>query len=85
MVYARPSLNRTVNVCRLKAARLISDNGSQFISKDFKELLEYLEITHTFILTNHQQSNGKLERFNRTLKTEHVRRSAYLNYQDAWC
>jgi transposase InsO family protein len=66
-----------------KNVRLISDNGSQFISKDFQELLELLEIRHTFTSANHPQSNGKLERFNRTLKTEHVRRSAYLDYQDA--
>jgi transposase InsO family protein len=63
--------------------RLISDNGSQFISKDFEELLLLLEFDHTLTSANHPQSNGKLERFNRTLKTEHVRRSAYLNYQDA--
>jgi transposase InsO family protein len=63
--------------------RLISDNGSQFISKDFEELLIFLEIGHTLTSANHPQSNGKLERFNRTLKSEHVRRSAYLNYQDA--
>jgi len=66
-----------------KDARLISDNGSQFISKDFKELLELLELKQTFTSANHPQSNGKLERFNRTLKSEHVRRSAYLNHQDA--
>jgi len=66
-----------------KNPRLISDNGSQFISKDFEELLALLEIGHTFTSANHPQSNGKLERFNRTLKTEHVRRSAYLDYQDA--
>ena len=63
--------------------RVISDNGSQFISKDFNELLGLLEFAHTFTSANHPQSNGKLERFNRTLKTEHVRRSAYLDYQDA--
>jgi len=63
--------------------RIISDNGSQFISKDFEELLVLLEFGHTFTSANHPQSNGKLERFNRTLKSEHVRRSAYLNYQDA--
>ena len=63
--------------------RLISDNGSQFISKDFEELLALLEFGHTFTSANHPQSNGKLERFNRTLKTEHVRRSAYVDYQDA--
>jgi transposase InsO family protein len=66
-----------------KNPRLISDNGSQFISKDFSELLAFLELGHTLTSANHPQSNGKLERFNRTLKTEHVRRSAYLNYQDA--
>jgi transposase InsO family protein len=66
-----------------KGARLISDNGSQFISKDFEELLALLEIGHTLTSANHPQSNGKLERFNRSLKTEHTRRSAYVNYQDA--
>jgi transposase InsO family protein len=66
-----------------KDVRLISDNGSQFTSKDFKELLELLEMQQTFTSANHPQSNGKLERFNRTLKSEHVRRSAYLDYQDA--
>jgi putative transposase len=66
-----------------KDVRLISDNGSQFISKDFEELLALLEIEHTLTSANHPQSNGKLERFNRSLKTEHTRRSAYVNYQDA--
>jgi len=66
-----------------KNPRIISDNGSQFISKDFEELLTLLEFGHTLTSANHPQSNGKLERFNRTLKTEHVRRAAYLNYQDA--
>jgi len=64
-------------------SRSISDNGSQFISKDFEELPLLLEIGHTCTSANHPQSNGKLERFNRTLKTEHVRRSAYFDYQDA--
>jgi len=63
--------------------RLISDNGSQFISKDFEELLSLLEVGHTLTSANHPQSNGKLERFHRTLKTEHVRRTSYLEYQDA--
>jgi len=66
-----------------KNPRIISDNGSQFISKDFEELLVFLEFGHTLTSANHPQSNGKLERFNRTLKSEHVRRSAYLDYQDA--
>jgi hypothetical protein len=66
-----------------KSPRIISDNGSQFISKDFEELLALLEFGHTFTSANHPQSNGKLERFYRTFKSEHVRRAAYINYQDA--
>jgi len=66
-----------------KNVRIISDNGCQFTSKDFAELLMLLEFGHTFTSANHPQSNGKLERFHRTLKSEHVRRSAYLNLQDA--
>jgi transposase InsO family protein len=66
-----------------KDVRIICDNGSQFISKDFKELILFLEFSQTFTSANHPQSNGKLERFHRTLKTEHVRRSAYLDYEDA--
>jgi transposase InsO family protein len=64
-------------------ARIISDNGSQFISKDFEELVSLLEFEHTRTSANHPQSNGKIERFNRTFKTEHVRRTAYLSYKDA--
>jgi transposase InsO family protein len=61
----------------------MSDNGSQFISKDFEELLVFLGIGHTLTRANHPQSNGKLERFHRILKTEHVRRASYLEYHDA--
>ena len=63
--------------------RIITDNGSQFISKDFRELTELLEIEHTFTSPAHPQSNGKLERFHRTLKNEHVRACAYFSYEDA--
>jgi len=63
--------------------RIISDNGSQFISKDYRELTKWLDIEHTFTSPAHPQSNGKLERFHRTLKEEHVRTSAYFSYEDA--
>jgi transposase InsO family protein len=63
--------------------RIITDNGSQFISKDFRELTSLLEIEHTFTSPAHPQSNGKLERFHRTLKSEHVRTSSYFSYEDA--
>jgi transposase InsO family protein len=63
--------------------RIITDNGSQFISKDFRELVSLLEMEQTFTSPAHPQSNGKLERFHRTFKSEHVRQTAYLNREDA--
>ncbi|GHU95919.1 hypothetical protein FACS189479_09610 [Spirochaetia bacterium] len=63
--------------------RIINDNGGQLISKDFRELVSLLEFQQTFTSAAHPQSNGKLERFHRTLKTEHVRQTAYLSYEDA--
>jgi transposase InsO family protein len=63
--------------------RIISDNGKQFTSHDVEELLSLLEFGHTCTSVCHPQSNGKQERFNRTLKVEHVRRTAYVNDDDA--
>jgi transposase InsO family protein len=63
--------------------RIISDNGSQFCSKDFMELIKLLAFEQTFTSPNHPQSNGKLERFHRTFKVEHVRVTAYLGFEDA--
>lgn len=63
--------------------RLITDNGAQFIARDFKELLVLLEIDHTFTSPAHPQSNGKLERFHRSFKTEHVRVTAYTSLDQA--
>lgn len=64
-------------------ARIIHDNGKQFISKDFKSLISLLELYETSARICHPQSNGKLERFHSTLKTEHVRKTPYFGYEDA--
>ena len=64
-------------------ARIIHDNGKQFISKDFKSLVFLLELYETAARVCHPQSNGKLERFHSTLKTEHVRQTPYFSYEDA--
>jgi transposase InsO family protein len=63
--------------------RIITDNGSRFISKDFRDLVSLLEMEQTFTSPAHPQSNGKLERFHRTIKSEHIRRTAYLGREDA--
>lgn len=64
--------------------RLINDNGSQFISLDFKRLLEKLEIQQVFTRRNHPQTNGKIERLNGTVKNEAIRPNAPVSYQEAW-
>ena len=64
-------------------ARIIHDNGKQFISKNFKDLVSVLELYETSARVCHPQSNGKLERFHSTLKTENVRKTPYFSYEDA--
>jgi putative transposase len=53
--------------------RLISDNGPQFIAKDFKEFIRLTGMTHVRTSPYYPQSNGKLERFHRTIKADGIR------------
>jgi transposase InsO family protein len=48
----------------------VTDNGSQFTAKDFKELVKDFELEHIRIRTYHPESNGKLERFHRSTREE---------------
>lgn len=47
---------------------LVSDNGSQFISMEFEKYLQHHGIQHIKTSLYYPQSNGLVERFNRTLK-----------------
>lgn len=53
--------------------RVISDNGPQFIAKDFKEFIRLSSMSHVRTSPYYPQSNGKIERFHKSLKTECVR------------
>jgi putative transposase len=53
--------------------RIISDNGPQFIAKDFKEFIRLTGMTHVRTSPYYPQSNGKLERFHRTIKSDGIR------------
>lgn len=64
-------------------ARIIHDNGKQFASRDFLTLVSYLELRETATSPFHPQSNGKVERFHRTMKSEEVRRDDYHGIDDA--
>jgi putative transposase len=53
--------------------RIISDNGPQFIARDFKEFIRVTGMTHVRTSRNYPQSNGKLERWHKTLKSDAIR------------
>lgn len=53
--------------------RIISDNGPQFIARDFKEFIRITGMTHVRISPGYPQSNGKLERWHKTLKQDAIR------------
>jgi transposase InsO family protein len=63
--------------------RLISDNGPQFIAKDFKEFIRLSGMTHVRTSPYYPQSNGKQERWHATLKRECIRPQTPLCADDA--
>ena len=63
--------------------RIISDNGPQFIARDFKEFIRISGMTHVRTSPYYPQSNGKIERWHKTLKTTCIRPKAPLSLEDA--
>jgi transposase InsO family protein len=63
--------------------RIISDNGPQFIAKDFKEFIRICGMTHVRTSPYYPQSNGKKERWYKTLKGECIRIKTPLTLEDA--
>lgn len=66
-----------------RTPRIITDNGPQFIAKDFKQFIRICGMTHVRTSPYYPQSNGKLERYHRTLKSECVRPKCPLSLDDA--
>lgn len=65
------------------APRIISDNGPQFIARDFKEYIRLTGMTHVRTSPYYPQSNGKIERWHKTLKTEAIRPRTPLSLEEA--
>jgi hypothetical protein len=63
--------------------RIISDNGPQFIAKDFKEFIRVAGMTHVRTSPYYPQSNGKIERWHKTLKGDCIRVQVPLSPDDA--
>jgi putative transposase len=63
--------------------RIISDNGPQFVAKDFKQFIRLCGMTHVRTSPYYPQSNGKIERFHRTIKGDCIRPQTPLSLDDA--
>ena len=63
--------------------RIISDNGPQFIAADFKEFVRISGMTHVRTSPHYPQSNGKIERYQKTAKVESIRPRAPASLDEA--
>jgi putative transposase len=63
--------------------RIIWNNGPQFIAKDFEEFIRICGMTHVRTSPYYPQSNGKKERWYKTLKGECIRVKTPLSLDDA--
>ena len=65
-----------------ESPRVITDNGPQFIARDFKEFIRLAGMTHVRTSPYYPQSNGKLERWHGTVKSECIRPGTPLSLDD---
>lgn len=94
MTYAKPLLNKTdtsvVNALEslLKGplaglSSIRSDNGTEFKNAKMKHMLNKYHVKQVFSLPSKPQSNGNIERFNRTLKGL-IRKALRISQSDDW-
>jgi putative transposase len=63
--------------------RIISDNGSAFIAREFQRFVRLAGMTHVRTSPYYPQSNGKMERFHQSLKREAIRPRTPVDAEDA--
>jgi transposase InsO family protein len=63
--------------------RIISDNGGQFVSSEFGKFIQSVQLEHVRTSVNYPQSNGKIERYNRTIGEECLSKKPLINLDDA--
>lgn len=62
---------------------IISDNGSQFLAKDFKEFIRINSLQHIRTSVGYPQSNGKIESFHKSIKAECIHQQSFISIEDA--
>jgi putative transposase len=83
----RETLDRAIGVTGVVDARvrhrprLLSDNGSAYISKELKDYLAEKEIAHTRGRPYHPMTQGKIERYHRTMKNVVTLRHYYVPWE----
>ena len=53
-----------------KRPRIVRDNGSQFVSKEWREVIRHFELEEIPIRVRHPESNGRIERYHRSVREE---------------
>ena len=63
--------------------RIISDNGPQFIAGEFKNFIRLCGMTQVRTSHHYPQSNGKLERWHRSVESEAIRPASPTTVEEA--
>ncbi len=53
-----------------KRPRIVRDNGSQFVAKEWREVVRHFELEEVPIRVRHPESNGRIERYHRSVREE---------------
>jgi transposase InsO family protein len=76
-------LQKAIETYPEESPRIISDNGPQFIARDFKEFIRLVGATHVRTSPYYPQSNGKIERWHGSLKAECIRPTCPASLEEA--
>jgi transposase InsO family protein len=76
-------IQRAREKCPGERPRIISDNGPQFLAKDFKEFIRLGGMAQVRTSAYYAPSNGKVERWHRTIKGDGIRTQAPLPSEGA--
>jgi transposase InsO family protein len=53
-----------------KKPRIVRDNGSQFVAKEWREVMHHFEVEEIPIKARHPESNGRIERYHCSVREE---------------
>lgn len=66
----------------IRFENIMSDNGSEFVGREFEFVLNQLKIKHTRIQPHHPQTNGKIEAFWKIINREFLYTNRFTSKSD---